>query len=93
MRRRAYLVQGLKGRRGAINHECAVCGFRFLREAGYFLGVATKVPVAVLLAIVFEWHLALILGIMLAQMLLSVPPFFRYSRVNWLNVDCCLDTA
>jgi hypothetical protein len=46
--------------------SCPVCGLRFLREAGYFLGamyisytlgVATVLPVSIVLAIVLEWPL------------------------------------
>lgn len=80
--------------------SCPVCGLRFLREAGYFLGamyisyglgVLTILPVAVVLAVVVEWHLAIVLLIALVQTLLSVPLFFRYSRVIWLHADQMLD--
>ncbi|HEU0073570.1 MAG TPA: DUF983 domain-containing protein [Dehalococcoidia bacterium] len=83
-----------------MSESCSVCGLRFLREAGYFLGamyisyglgVVTILPVAVALAVVAEWHLAVILSIALAQTLLSVPLFFRYSRVIWLHADQLLD--
>jgi hypothetical protein len=79
---------------------CPVCGLRFLREAGYFLGamyisyglgVATVLPVAIILAVVVEWHLAIVLTIALLQTLISVPVFFRYSRVIWLHADQMLD--
>ena len=80
--------------------SCPVCGLRFLRESGYFLGamyisyglgVATVLPVAILLAVVAEWQMAVVLGIALLQTLLSVPVFFRYSRVIWLHADQVLD--
>ena len=73
---------------------------RFLREASYSLGamyisyslgVATILPVAALLAVVAEWHLAIVLLIALLQTLVSMPPFFRYSRVLWLYADQLLD--
>jgi hypothetical protein len=81
---------------------CSVCGLRFLREAGYFLGamyisytlgVATVLPVAVVLAVVLEWHLAIVLMIALVQTLVSVPLFFRYSRVIWLHADHLFDPS
>jgi Protein of unknown function (DUF983) len=83
-----------------MTESCSVCGLRFLREAGYFLGamyvsyalgVATVLPVAVVLAVLLEWNLALALTIAVVQTLLSVPLFFRYSRVIWLHVDQMLD--
>jgi uncharacterized protein (DUF983 family) len=83
-----------------MNQACSVCGLRFLREAGYFLGamyisyglgVATVLPVAVLLAVVLEWHLALVMVITLLQTLISVPLFLRYSRSAWLHFDHSLD--
>lgn len=83
-----------------MSESCSVCGLRFLREAGYFLGamyisyglgVVTILPVAAVLAVVAEWHLAIVLAIALAQTLLSVPLFFRYSRVIWLHADQLLD--
>ena len=79
---------------------CPVCGLRFLREAGYFLGamyisygleVITILPIAVVLAVVAEWPLALVLLIALLQTLISVPLFFRYSRVIWLHADQMFD--
>jgi uncharacterized protein (DUF2062 family) len=83
-----------------MTDACPVCGLRFLREAGYFLGamyisyglgVATVLPVAIVLAVVLEWPLAVVLTIALLQTLLSVPLFFRYSRVIWLHADQLID--
>jgi len=79
---------------------CPVCGLRYLRESGYFLGamyvsyglgVLTILPVAVALAIVVEWPLWAVLTVMFAQTLVSMPVFFRYSRIIWLHVDQMLD--
>ena len=79
---------------------CSVCGLRFLREAGYFLGamyvsyglgVTTVLPVAIFLAVVVEWHLAVVLVLAVLQTLLSVPILFRFSRVIWLHADQLLD--
>jgi uncharacterized protein (DUF983 family) len=91
---------GLLGLAGAMNDTCAVCGLRFLRETGYFLGamylsyglgVLTVLPVSVVLAIVLEWPLAVVLSLMVVQTLVSVPLFLRYSRVLWLHLDQTID--
>lgn len=83
-----------------MTEACPVCGLRFLREAGYFLGamyisyglgVATVLPVAVVLAVVLQWHLAIVLPLAVLQTLLSVPLLLRYSRVIWLHADQILD--
>jgi hypothetical protein len=93
-------LPGVKGRLGAMNSVCEVCGLRFLREAGYFLGamyvsyalgVLTVLPVATVLAVVVEWPLAVVLTIAVVQTLLSVPLFLRFSRVLWLHVDFAID--
>jgi hypothetical protein len=79
---------------------CHVCGLRFLREAGYFLGamyvsyalgVFTVLPVATFLAVAVEWPLAVVLVVAVVQTLVSVPLFLRYSRVLWLHVDFAFD--
>ena len=71
-----------------------------MREEGYFLGamyvsyglgVITVLPVAMLLAVVFDLHLALALTLMVLQTVTSVPLFLRYSRVIWLYFDQTLD--
>jgi len=83
-----------------MNSTCPVCGLRFLREAGYFLGamyvsyalgVFTILPVAVLLAVVLEWNLIAVMAIAVLQTLLSVPLFLRFSRILWLHVDFAFD--
>ena len=83
-----------------MTDSCPVCGLHFLREAGYFLGamyisyglgVFTVLPVAIVLAVVVQWHVAIVLLVALLQTLISVPLFFRYSRVIWLHADQMLD--
>jgi heme/copper-type cytochrome/quinol oxidase subunit 4 len=83
-----------------MTESCPVCGLHFLREAGYFLGamyisyglgVFTVLPVAIVLTVVAEWHLVTVLLVALLQTLVSVPLFFRYSRVIWLHADQMLD--
>jgi hypothetical protein len=83
-----------------MTESCPVCGLQFLREAGYFLGamyisyglgVFTVLPVAIVLAVVAEWSLAIVLLVALLQTVISMPLFFRYSRVIWLHADQMLD--
>ena len=91
---------GIAGLIWAMNETCGVCGLRFMREEGYFLGamyvsyglgVITVLPVAMVMAVVLGWHLALALTLMALQTLISVPLFLRYSRVIWLYFDQAFD--
>ncbi len=91
---------GIAGLIWAMRENCDGCGLRFMREEGYFLGamyisyglgVITVLPVAVVLAVVLEWPLALALILMALQTLASVPLFLRYSRVIWLYFDQSMD--
>ena len=91
---------GLYGLGGDMNPACTVCGLRFLREAGYFmgamyvsyaLGVFTVLPVAIILTLVIELPVWLVLVIMAVQTLVSVPLFLRYSRLIWLWLDHSVD--
>jgi uncharacterized protein (DUF983 family) len=93
-------VPGWRGAIGLMQENCPVCGLRFLREAGYFLGamyisytlgVATVLPVSIVLAIVLEWPLWAVLTVMLVQTLISVPLFLRYSRAIWVHADQYID--
>ncbi len=83
-----------------MNDECSVCHLRFLRETGYFLGAMyisytlgafTVLPVAIFLAVVPQWSLVAIMLIALAQTLISMPLFLRFSRVIWLYADQAID--
>jgi uncharacterized protein (DUF983 family) len=96
----AIFKPGLLGIAGLMNETCAVCGLRFLREAGYFLGamyvsyglgVLTVLPVATSLAVVFGWPLWAALTVMVLQTLISVPIFLRLSRLIWLYLDQTID--
>ena len=83
-----------------MNDVCVVCGLRFLRESGYYLGamyvsyglgVLTILPVATYLAAVARWPLWLVLSIMVIQTLLSMLIFLRLSRTIWLYFDQAVD--
>ena len=80
----------------AMNPSCSVCGLRFEREPGYFLGamyfsytlgVLTIMPVSLLLALVAGWSLVAVMAVLFAQTFISMPLFFRYSRIMWLHLD------
>jgi uncharacterized protein (DUF983 family) len=99
-RRGPVFRSNLLGLIGEVNEVCPVCGLRFLRETGYFLGamyisyglgVLTILPVAVLLAVVLEWPLAVVLTVVVLQSLLSMPLFLRLSRLIWMHVDQAID--
>jgi hypothetical protein len=81
-----------------MNEICPVCGLRFRREAGYFLGAMyVSYPLAALVLWVFhfligtllfpEWRWELSLLAAVVPFLLCVPMIFRYSRVIWMFVD------
>jgi len=83
-----------------MRDSCPVCGLPFMREAGYYVGamylsygfgVLTVLPVCTALAIVFDWPLPAVLIVMVLQTLISVPLFFRYSRIAWLHLDQAID--
>lgn len=91
---------GLLGMLGFMNDTCSVCGLRFLREAGYFLGamyvsyglgVLTVLPVATALVLLLDWPVAPALAVMVLQTLISVPIFLRLSRAIWLYLDHSID--
>src|SRR5712691_549838 len=80
----------------AMHERCPVCGLKFDREPGYFLGAMyvsyalTLVPV--LLLVVIFWRAV---GLAYSTALLSavivylpfVPPVARLSRVVWIYID------
>jgi uncharacterized protein (DUF983 family) len=79
-----------------MNPACDICGLRFEREAGYFLGamyisyglgVLTVLPVSLFLILVAGWSLWPVMAVMVVQTLISTPVFYRSSRVIWIHVD------
>jgi uncharacterized protein (DUF983 family) len=88
-------------RRGKVFHglmtmyeRCSVCGLKYEREPGYFLGamyasyalglITTAYWFPLLLLGVSPW---LVIGLPAAQLVLQIPLSFRYSRVVWLHLD------
>src|ERR1041385_4678269 len=79
-----------------IHDRCPVCGLRFEREQGYYLGAmyvsyALSVPPVALLVLLIwlitHWRLDyVVLGAFLAS-LPVVPAVVRFSRIVWIHID------
>lgn len=96
-------------RRGAVYHglmsmheRCAVCGYLYGRETGYFTGAMyasyfIAVPVLIVIFAVMSVTLAVgqtpmtTLAMSSVVFLLFVPGIFRYSRVIWMYIDRLFD--
>ena len=83
-----------------MHPRCGVCDLEFDRESGYFVGamyfsytfgVATIVPIALLLLLVFHVSPAIVIAIAILQTLATMVVSFRYARVAWLYLDQALD--
>ncbi len=81
---------------------CSVCGFRYEREQGYFVGAiyvnyALTVGVAAGAVLALDWTVGLTLGEQLALgiVLAAFVPlvFFRLSRSLWLSINYLLASA
>ena len=75
---------------------CPVCGLRYEREQGYFVGAlyvayALAVPTLTLLTLAVwlatRWPLSKVLLAGSALLVPLTPVVFRYSRVVWLHLD------
>jgi uncharacterized protein (DUF983 family) len=95
-RKGAIFAPLLSPRMLSMNQECAVCGLHFEREPGYFLGamyvsytlsVACVLPVSLALALLAGWGLLPVMIVLIAQTFITIPLFYRYSRIIWLHVD------
>src|SRR5574339_991384 len=85
----------------SMHERCPVCGTRFSREPGYFVGamyVAFALSLPPYLAILYllyrlfgasSWERLLLLAAVV--MLPIVPLIFRYSRVGWIHLDRYFD--
>lgn len=95
--RRGLVFRG----RFAMNNLCPVCGLKFDREPGYFVGAMyVSYAMAALLLGTFTFIISLYLpnlplyGLLLIAILCFlplVPPVFRYSRVIWMSIDRAID--
>lgn len=81
-----------------MNHFCLECGYRFVREPGFFLGamyfsyalgsvVLAVITVILALWILPDWPLWMVLIPASLCMLPLVPAIFRYSRVLWFHFE------
>jgi hypothetical protein len=80
-----------------MNETCPVCGTRFERAPGYFVGAmyisyALTMTVVIILFAIFQlaafraWPLPLVLTLAVATYLLLVPLLFRWSRILWIHL-------
>jgi hypothetical protein len=81
-----------------MHETCAVCGLRFQRDQGYFLGAMyVSYPISALFiclglwlaaTLLPDWHLNWLLFVfVLPAYLPLVPLVFRYSRTLWIYFD------
>jgi len=88
--------------RGSVAmHECCpVCGLRYEREPGYFLGAmyfsyALSIPgVLVLILVIWRvsgWRYDVVLGAAVLGWLPFVPAVTRWARVLWIHFDRYID--
>ncbi|HYM11636.1 MAG TPA: DUF983 domain-containing protein [Bryobacterales bacterium] len=81
--------------------QCPVCGLRYEREQGYFLGAMIfsyilSVPVLVVLMLAVwliwrDWSLQRIVVAGFVAFLPFVPGMVRFSRVLWIHFDRAVD--
>jgi uncharacterized protein (DUF983 family) len=85
----------------ATRERCDVCGLRFEREPGYFVGamyVSYALAVAVMTLLVLlirrlrpHWSDIAVVGAALPPFLPLVPLIVRYSKIIWLHLDWRID--
>ena len=80
----------------SMNRVCPVCGNRFEKEEGYFMGamiiayfVGTLLALPTLLIAVFVMQVEFPIAVMLAslQMVVLGLFLFRFSRLAWINIE------
>jgi uncharacterized protein (DUF983 family) len=83
-----------------VHHQCTICGLRFHREQGYFLGamyfsyamvVAIVIISLAVLSLLTGWHWKVKFAIALAVVLALTPPMVTISRVLWIWFDRKID--
>jgi uncharacterized protein (DUF983 family) len=84
----------------AMHERCPVCGLKFEREPGYFLGAlyfsyAMSIPPGLLLVLLLwritRWPFDLVMLCAFLAYLPLVPPVTRWARVLWLYLDWHFD--
>lgn len=85
---------------GVLRETCEVCGTRYAREHGYYLGAMYISSALVMLAIplflllfwaVTEWSWDTMLLAAIAMVALLAPPITSAARVLWLHFDRYFD--
>ena len=80
----------------AMNERCPVCGLRFEREPGYFLGALyvsymVSIPPVLVLMLIFwrmlQWRFDLAVVAAFVAYLPAVPFVTRAARVVWMHLD------
>lgn len=80
--------------------RCPVCGLKFEREQGYFLGAmyvsyaASIPPVIVLVLLIWKltgWPYDVSIAAAFIAYLPLVPVVTRYARVVWMYIDQAID--
>jgi len=84
-----------------MHADCPVCGLRFEREPGYFLGAmyfsyAMAIPPLTIMTLLFKyfvpaWPMHYCILAATSLFLPMVVPIVRYSRVMWLHFDRFFD--
>jgi uncharacterized protein (DUF983 family) len=78
--------------------RCPVCGHRFEREPGYFLGAMyasyfMSIPILGLLTVLIgwlllpSWSLEWVVPVACVPYLFLTPLVYRYARVIWMHMD------
>jgi uncharacterized protein (DUF983 family) len=84
----------------SMHERCPVCGLKFEREPGYFLGAlyfsyAMSLPPGLLLVLLLwhftKWSFDLVMLVAFVAYLPLVPPVTRWARVLWLYMDWHFD--
>jgi uncharacterized protein (DUF983 family) len=92
-----------KCKQGAIFHgfffihdNCPVCGHRFEREEGFFIGsmiiayfISTLLTLPILLVSIFKFEMEFPLALLLAAVFMAVtlPIIYRYSKIAWIQIE------
>jgi hypothetical protein len=85
-----------------MNETCPTCGYRFVRERGFFLGAmyvsyALAGPLLALLTVLVQvvifpdWPLHWVLFPAVFALIPFIPLIFRYSRVVYFHLEQWLD--
>jgi uncharacterized protein (DUF983 family) len=85
---------------GGMHERCAICGLKYQREQGYFLGAMyisyfVAVPtIAIFTAVLWKlthWGFTKVLLVAAVAFLPLVPLVTNFSRVLWIYLDRAID--